>query len=115
MNNMRQHLCGGVRKKQGLPSRALIAVTTSFPSMIIWKCAPMRPNKPCSESGSLRLSGKSMLKAIVVSVVSRLIILGLVLAAVNIYAGTQLFGKDGLFLQVKTALASLNEINAAIK
>jgi len=56
-----------------------------------------------------------MLKAIVVSVVSRLIILGLVLAAVNIYAGTQLFGKDGLFLQVKTALASLNEINAAIK
>jgi len=56
-----------------------------------------------------------MLKAIVVSVVSRLIILGLVLAAVNIYADTQLFGKDGLFLQVKTALASLNEINAAIK
>jgi len=56
-----------------------------------------------------------MLKAIAVSVVSRLIVLGVVLCGLNLYARTSLFGKDGLMAQAETALLSLKDVANALK
>jgi len=56
-----------------------------------------------------------MLRTIAVSVLSRLIVLGIVLFGLNLYARTSLFGRDGLLVQAETALSSLKEVVNALK